>query len=528
MPDHSLGEESDMTRILSFSVAAFLTTAVPCVLQAQTAAPIEHIRKAVAAAGGIDALRALKTIVLKGEAKHWEPQQSFVADREPRLLGDSKITVNWDIANRLVRSDWDRKMYYPFPAIMKFGEIVTPTSGTVSTAKADRPMSNIRYAAYWREIERASPLLLLKALDAQQKLAALPDQMLGGKRLPAVAFTDGSVTFTILFDPATKLPAAVRTLDDDAIYGDINYDLVLGDWKTVGTVKIAASHIYKLDDIEVGRVVYRDIAVNPAIPPQTFAIRDGAQKAAVIPAPGAVPYQWVIRRLNLARFLDSDAVNYASNSPGLKLMEISPNVQHVVGGTHNSLIVARKDHLVVFDAPINEWQSLWTIKAAKAKYPGKPIKYLVLTHHHNDHSGGARTYVAEGATVIVAAPNKAHFESVFRARHTVNPDALQNNPRPATVIEFADHDTLKDDGGDIRLYKVANAHAEGMLIGHIVKENIVWVTDIYSPVRNRDKSANFVAFYQALRKLGISPDRIAGGHGGVASRAEMEAIMASN
>jgi hypothetical protein len=54
------------------------------------------------------------------------------------------------------------------------------------------------------------------------------------------------------------------------------------------------------------------------------------------------------------------------------------------------------------------------------------------------------------------------------------------------------------------------------------------VTDIYSPVRNRDKSANFVAFYQALRKLGISPDRIAGGHGGVASRAEMEAIMASN
>lgn len=517
-----------MARVLSFGLLALMAAAMPGLSAAQTATPIDHIRGAVAAAGGAEALRAVKSIVLKGEARHWEPQQSFVASREPRLLGESKITVTWDIANRLVRSDWDRKMYYPFPAIEKYSELVTPASGTVSTAKADRPMSNIRFAAYLREIERASPILLLKALEAPQKLAALPDQTLGGQRLPAVAFADGAVTFTILFDPATRLPAAIRTLDDDAIYGDVNYTLVLGDWKTAGAVKVASSHVYRINDVEIGRVAYQDIAVNPPIPPQTFAARDGAQKAAVMPAPGAVPYQWVIRRLNLARFLDSDAVNYPPSSPGLKLTELSPNVQQVVGGTHNSLIVARKDHLVVFDAPINEWQSRWTIDAAKAKYPGKPVKYLVLTHHHNDHTGGARTYVAEGAAVIVAAPNKAHFESVFRAPHTVKPDELQKNPKPATVIEFADQYTLKDADGDIQLYKVANPHAEGMLIGRLVNENLVWVTDIYSPARDRNKSAGFVAFYEALKKLGISPDRIAGGHGAVATRAEMDTIMASN
>jgi glyoxylase-like metal-dependent hydrolase (beta-lactamase superfamily II) len=72
-----------------------------------------------------------------------------------------------------------------------------------------------------------------------------------------------------------------------------------------------------------------------------------------------------------------------------KLVELAPNVQHVVGGSANNLIVAMKDGIVIFDAPVDEGQSRWVIDAAKAKYPGKPIKQLVLTHHHMDHSGGA-------------------------------------------------------------------------------------------------------------------------------------------
>jgi glyoxylase-like metal-dependent hydrolase (beta-lactamase superfamily II) len=367
----------------------------------------------------------------------------------------------------------------------------------------------------------------LKALDEPQKLSPLPDQMFDGEPLPSVAFTDGDANFTILFDRTTKLPAAVRSLDDDAIYGDVKYDLVFSDWKPVSGIKMAYTQVYRVNNVDVGHLTYREIQINPSIPSETFTIRDEGGREAKMPAPGSVPYQWVIRRLFLGRFLDSDTVNYPSAGHGLKLMELAPNVQFVTGGTHNSLIVARKDHLVVFDAPINEWQSRWTIDAAKAKYPGKPVKFLVLTHHHNDHTGGARTYVAEGATVIVAAPNKAHFENMFRAPHTVKPDELQNNPKPATIVEFKDQMVLKDEGGDIQLYAIANAHSDGMLIGHVVNENIVWVTDLYSPLRDKDRSEWFVGFYDSLKKLGIAPDRIAGGHGGVVPSSTMEAIMAA-
>ncbi len=513
-----------MKRFLFSGLAALFISTAPSM--AQTVAPVDLVKQAVAAAGGVEALRAVKGITLKADAQFWEPQQSYVADGEPRFIGDSKLTITWDGEKDMARSDWDRDFKYPFAEKVKYSEIVTPMFGAVSTAKGDVPMSNIQFATYRRELERASPVLLLEALDAPQKLSPLPDQMLDGKPLPAIAFTDGDANFTILFDRTTKLPAAVRSLDDDAIYGDVKYDLVFSDWKPVGGIKMAYTQVYRVNNVDVGHLTYREIQINPSIPSETFTIRDEGRREAKMPASGSVPYQWVIRRLFLGRFLDSDTVNYPAAAPGLKLVELAPNVQFVTGGTHNSLIVARKDHLVVFDAPINEWQSRWTINAAKAKYPGKPVKFLVLTHHHNDHTGGARTYVAEGATVIVAAPNKAHFETMFRAPHTVKPDELQNNPKPANIVEFKDQMALKDEGGDIQLYAVENAHSDGMLIGHVVHENIVWVTDLYSPIRDKDRSEWFVGFYESLKKLGIAPDRIAGGHGGVVPSSTMEAIMA--
>src|SRR5205085_9261906 len=177
------------------------------------------------------------------------------------------------------------------------------------------------------------------------------------------------------------------------------YNMILSDWKMVGNIKAAHTRSYTLNGMEVQRVTIKEYTLNPTVAPAAFAIPDAVKAAAKPPATGNVPYQWVLRRLFLARFTDSDNVIYP-NGGSLKLVELAPNVQHVEGGTANNLIVAMKDHLVIVDAPYGELQSRWVIDAAKAKYPGKPIRYLVLTHHHMDHTGGMRTYVAEGAKVI--------------------------------------------------------------------------------------------------------------------------------
>jgi metallo-beta-lactamase superfamily protein len=493
---------------------------------AQAQQGIDLVKQAVAAQGGADALRNLKTVGITARGQHWEPGQSYAPGGESRFLGDSDITITWDLANGAARSAWDRSMKYPAVETIKYTEVVRPDVGSVTTDKGTQPMSGIRVATSVRELERASPRLLLRALDAPQSVAALPDQRLGENPYPAVSIKEQGTTFTVLFDRVTHLPVAVRTRDDDHVYGDSNYDMVMDDWRDVGGVKVAHALSYQINGLQVQKLAYERVTANPTVATDQLNVAD-QYKIASASSPSDVPHQWVLRRLFLGRFTDSDKVVVPANG-ALKLAELAPNVQQVVGGTANNLIVAMNDGLVIFDAPCCETQSRWVIDAAKAKYPGKPIKYLVLTHHHMDHTGGSRAYVAEGATVIVPDTAQAYFARHLAADRTVVADAQQKQAKPLQVTAVSDKLTLKDDSVEIRLHKIANPHVDGMVIGHVVGPNIVWVTDIWSPGRDSPRTPGVVALHEAVKKLGITGATFAGGHGSSAPQEKLDGIVASN
>jgi hypothetical protein len=504
------------------SVALLSGTAAFSPAQAQQG--LDLVKAGVAAQGGVDALRALKTVAIKSHSQAWEPGQSYKPGGEPRFLGDSTVTITADYTGHAVEAVWDRSMKYPAVETMRYTEIVMPNMGTVTDAKGTQPMSTIRVAATLREAERASPRLLLDALDAPQNVAALPDQKLGDTTLPAVAFTEHGNKFVIMFDRTSHLPKAVRTRDDDNVYGDSDFDLVLDDWRPVGGVKVAYDQSYQLNGTQVNKVIYDDVTANPAIAANTFGVAD-QYKVASTEQPASVPYQWVIRRLLLGRFLDSDKVVVPANGD-FRQVELAPHVLQVIGGTANNLVVEMKDGLVIFDAPCCAEQSRAVIEAAKAKFPGKPIKYVVLTHHHMDHTGGTRTFVAEGATVIVPDTAQGYFETNFARPHTVVADAQQQAAKPLHVVGVADAMTLKDETIEIRLQKIANPHVDGMLIGYVVQPNVVWVTDIWSPGRDAKRTPGVLAFEDALKKLGVKDATYAGGHGSNAKQPVLDAILA--
>jgi glyoxylase-like metal-dependent hydrolase (beta-lactamase superfamily II) len=515
----------------AFLLSTALLMAIGQLQPASAQAPLDLVKQSVEALGGVNALRGLKTVVIKGDVKHSDPGQSPSVNGPPRFFGQGTVTVSVDFSEPVrARYDWDRDMQYPAVEKSKYSEIRYPTYGVVIDDKGEaRPMSGNRLATNIRESGRQSPVLLLRAMDSPQSLSAIEDQNLGNQTLPAVVYTVGPTKYIIMFDRSTHLPAAVRTRDADHIYGDSNFDLVLSDWRTVGGIKFAFTRSTQLNGTEVEHRAYKEITPNAQLAANTFAVPDAVKAAAKPPATGNVPYQWVIRRLFLNRYVDSDEVYFA---PGGKfnLEQLAPDVQYVTGTGARNLIVNMKDGLVVFDAPTDNGQSEAVIKLAKEKYPGKSIKYLVLTHHHMDHTGGMRAYVAEGATVIVPAPDKAFFEQVAKAPHTIVPDAQQRAMKPANIIEVRDTYSIKDDADQIDLFNIPNPHAEGMLLGHVVKDNIVWVTDLVSPPPRGQlaRDAGSIAVGDALRKHNIANATVAGGHGGTAKQIDIAQALAAN
>jgi hypothetical protein len=143
-----------------------------------------------------------------------------------------------------------------------------------------------------------------------------------------------------------------------------------------------------------------------------------------------------------------------------------------------------------------------------------------------DHSGGLRAYVAEGATIVVAAPTKAYFNKALRNPRTVANDAQQKARKPVRITEVKDQLALKDNaGGEIRIYNIKNPHAEGYLMGHVVKENVVFITDLISPRGPIGRTDATIAVGEAFKKYGITNSLIAGGHGATAKQSEIGAAL---
>jgi len=490
------------------------------------------VSRALEAMGSAGAVATLTTITVTGTAKFWEPEQSAVPGGEMRFANESNFEMTRDFIADTARVDWVRNFAYPAPRTFKFSEIVTPDAGYVigvdsngrnkqslSMKSPAHAMSGLRLAATQRELQRSSLWLLLDMRRNAGKVRSNSDVVAGGVSYPAVRYEAGAWTFIVAFDPDTGLPARVRTLDYDNVWGDVNYDLVFSDWRMTGGLRIPMRQKYELNGRVVIDIATTGVTANPRIADGRFeppaAISAGASK----PATRDVAFQWVLRRQFIGTYMDSESVLYdAQSSPGLRLNEIAPGVMHQVGGTHNSLIVEMSDHLIVFDAPVTDAQSNWILAAAKAKYPEKPVRYLVLTHHHMDHVGGLRAYAAQGVALIVGKGAADHYHKVLKAPFRRNPDLAERNLGGTRIIEIEDKHVFDDGKRRVHAQRFDNPHSSAMLMGYVEDARIAYVTDIYSPGPPLPAKINpaLASVVNAMRKAGFQPVTVAGGHGSTA------------
>jgi glyoxylase-like metal-dependent hydrolase (beta-lactamase superfamily II) len=547
----------------------------------------DPVVRAVHALGGPEALRGIRTIWVKGTAKQWEPEQSKTPGGEMRFANEATFDLASDVVSGFTRIDWVRKFEYPAPRTFTFTEIVTSDIGYVSGIDSNgrtrqsldsKPpahnMSGLRLAATQRELRRTGTLLVLDMYRNPARVFPAANITVGGISYPTVEYRGGLITSApagtpaaagqwcygaysqgpspgtgtnfsgvcppqpptvplyeslwVMFDPGTGLPARIRSLDYDNIQGDVTYDLVLSNWKTFDGVKIATTRKYELNGRTVTEINIADAKMNAPIAAERFGIPQAFITGAPKPATGALPYQWVLRRQFIGTYMDSDNPSFDTRgSQGLRLVELAPGIQHQTGGTHHSLIAEMSDYLIVFDAPVSDGQSKWVLDAARAKYPGKPVRYLVLTHHHMDHAGGFRAYAAQGATLVVGKGAAEHYRRVLAAPATRNPDLPARDLKKTEIIEVADKRVFSDGSRQVEVYLIENPHADGMLMGYFPAARLGYVTDIWSPGAGPlpDKlNPNLAAVVAGVKKAGIQPTRFAGGHGSTADYAPLAAL----
>ena len=484
------------------------------------------VDRAVHAMGGAEALANLRSVQAKGETRQWEPEQSDVPGGDMRFANEMTFTFEMDRATRASRTDFVKKFAYPAPRTFTFSEIVTPTAGYVigidsngrnaQNLKADPPahtMSGLRLAATQRELRRADVAALLLAMYSNTgQLSRPPALAVEGRNLPQVAYRE----FTVAFDPQTGLPARIRTLDYDNVWGDVTYDAVLSDWQNVQGVQVPMLRRYELNGRVISETRITGLRHNGAVEAARLEIPPLLFASARRPAADDIPYQWIHRRQFIGTYMDSDNVSYDTQaSGGLRLQEVAPGVHHLQGGTHNSLLVELRDHLVVFDAPVTDAQSVWVVNAARMRFPGKPIRFLVLTHHHMDHSGGLRGFLAGGATLVVGQGAGAHFRRVLTAPTTRNPDLKGADFSRTQIVEVADRWTTSDGSREVQAFLMDSPHAKGTLLGYVPHARIGFVTDIWSPGTAFPAKPNpgLMSVVAAVKKANIQPERFVGGHG---------------
>lgn len=162
--------------------------------------------------------------------------------------------------------------------------------------------------------------------------------------------------------------------------------------------------------------------------------------------------------------------------------KVADGVWYLTGGTHHSVLIEMKDHLILVEAPQDDARSAAIIAEAKKLVPNKPIKTVVNSHHHFDHAGGLGAFVAEGATIVTHDGNKAFFEQSLAAPRKVQPDKLAQSGKKPAVEGIGEKRVLSDGTRNVELHLIKDTpHGDGLIMAYLPKEKLLIEADAYTP-----------------------------------------------
>ena len=298
---------------------------------------------------------------------------------------------------------------------------------------------------------------------ANENKATAETQTAAGRTLNVVTFNvqRGNTTYRMRgYLSSDNLVEKIETWIDDPIFGDMLVEAEFSGYRNFDGLRFPARILHKqgglgIFELNVDKVIPNSTA--STAPPQAAGQRGGAPAGGG--GRGAAP----------------------AAAPPAPFTELSPGV-FVFDGAYQAVAVAFNDYSVVIDGMQSEARTRALIDLTKKAIPGKPIRYVVVTHTHFDHVTGLRDFVGEGATIITHDLNVKFFERALSTPRTLNGEPDARKGTAPKLLGFGDRYVLTDGKQTVELHHIrGHVHADDMVIAYIPSARTIVESDLVQP-----------------------------------------------
>jgi glyoxylase-like metal-dependent hydrolase (beta-lactamase superfamily II) len=435
-------------------VTAILAFLLSAATQAQqVSVERELIIDAANAMGGVDRLLAIETLTLRGYGHEaYQDGGSRITTEQEAPEKVTNLTAYERIIdlpnNRTrVRARAFRAFVFAAESMMRGQAREQSLDGDIAFDGGRRQSELV--AMHWRMELLANPLVALRAaLDENSTLSNRRYE--GSNSVVDVATGDGA-RFTLAIRDRTGLPAWIRWVQPHENLGELTLRAEFSGYEPVAGILLPMSFntVSDFKDTVMLRLHVDRYVIDGEI--ENLAAPDTVREA-------TVPVR-------------SYRASAESVAPGIWLM---------TGSGANSILLEFSDHLTLFEVPTNRAWTQAIIDEARRLVPGKPLTEAIISHHHFDHTGGLRTAIAEGLTIITQSGNVAWFEEIARRSVSSFSDALSRNPQPLKSLAVDDHLQLADDVLTVDVYRmISNGHMAHGLMAYVPAHRLLIQGDLF-------------------------------------------------
>ena len=163
--------------------------------------------------------------------------------------------------------------------------------------------------------------------------------------------------------------------------------------------------------------------------------------------------------------------------PPLQVQRLATNVNVVIGDGGNILVLNGPEGVLLVDAELP--QGAPRVMAAVAAIDPSPLRFVIDTHWHVDHTGGNRYMTSQGAVIIGhdAVRTRRMTDQTLRVYDATVPAARY--PQSLPILTFDNTLTLHLNGQTVRAFHVPGAHTDGDVLVHFVESDVIHMGDVY-------------------------------------------------